>query len=195
MQPLNPDNALSLSPSVDALLQREAPLEYLEDWQQAILLEEKLVETENYQPFVVFRLDDEYFAIIASAVGEIIPLRTVHRLPHVNIPFIEGLINMNGRLRIFISMEKLLQLQEEQDALWKIGSMVVLIEKEGWGWTFMVTELLGVSHVTPDMIQPLATTKAMKATTHYIKGLFSWKGHLISILDEEILALRLRYSL
>lgn len=195
MDPLQQHNALSLlSPSVDALLQRDVPSEYLADWQQAILLDEKHAEEENYHPFVVFRLHDEYFAITASVIGEITLLRAVHRLPHVSIPFIEGLVNVNGRLRIFISMEKLLQLPREPNLSWKIGGVLVLIEKVGSGWTFMVTELLGVPHVTPEMIQPLAVT-ASKSTAHYMKGVFTWKGHTIAILDEEILALRLHHSL
>lgn len=193
---MNPDQHDDiLNRPVDALLQREVPLDYLTDWQQVLLQSDKYAEEENYQPLVVFRLYDEYFAITTSVIGEITHLRAVHRLPHSNSPFIEGIVNVSGRLREFISMEKLLQLSREQTVPWKIGGTLVLFEKDGNGWTFIVTEMLGVSHVFPEMMQEVPATVALKPVAHYMKGLFSWKGHSIAILDEEILALRMRHSL
>lgn len=185
---------LKQSHFVDELLDRKAPAEYLLDWQKAILLRKQHPERESHTPYIFFRLEKEYFAINALLVGEITTLRAVHHLPHMKIPFIEGLVNVNGRLRIFVCIEKLLALQNPKEPLVKKEEPLVLIEKEGFVWTFSVTEVLGMVYVPLQQIRAVPVV-AMRPSERDLKGLYPWQEHLVGLLDEELLTVRVRQGL
>lgn len=167
--------------NVDALAQDKTP-------------DEHPGEPLAYHPYVFFRIHEKYLALSALLIKEITTLRTMHRLPYMKVPFIEGVVNVNGRLRVLISLQKLLQLPKAEEIKPKRGTSLVLVEKEQFAWTFLATEVLGMLHVTPESIQPLPEP-TMTTTAHYMKGLFLSEKGLVGLLDEELLFLRLRHHL
>lgn len=179
------------SASLDTLLERAASQEYIQGWQQALLSAEKRKGAQERHPYVCFALQQEYFALSALVIGEITVLRAVHRLPHVKVPFIDGLVNVNGRLKMLVSMETFLPVKHRSPTTRKIGAPLILVEKDLFTWTFMVHEVLGLIHITPDMLQkPPMTNEKLK-----IKGLLFWKGRSMRVLDEESLMLNLEQAL
>lgn len=183
----------NLSPFVDKLLERKAPKDYLLEWQQAILLN-KHPEVKHHAPYVFFRLEQEYFAINALHVGEITTLRAIHRLPHMQATFVEGIVNVNGRLLLFVQIEKLLSLQTDQESIRKKETPLILVEKEGFVWAFSVTEVLGMLYIPAEQIKRVPVI-AVRSSVKEITGFYQWQEQLVGLLDEELLIARVRRSL
>lgn len=188
--------------AVDILLNRPPPLDYMQEWEAALGRE----KTENaaipHGAIVIFRLGSEYLALSSMVIGQITTLRTVHRIPHSKNPVMQGVVNVNGRLRLFVSLEAMLEiggkgrLGEKPEATpgSTADTPMILFEYEGEVWTFAVTEVLGVFHCDLTNLKNVPVT-VMKSSANYVKGVLNWKDRPVGLLDEGLLAFSLRRSL
>lgn len=57
---------------------------------------------------LVFRLGDEWLAMPTRALRQVAPTRAIHRVPHRKHPAVLGVVNIEGALRLCISLSALL---------------------------------------------------------------------------------------
>lgn len=187
-------------PAVTSLLNRAAPLDYVREWEDALGREKGDLKDASEGAIVIFRLASEHLALSSLVVGQITTMRTVHRVPHLKSPYVSGVVNINGRLRLFFSLESLLDMGDGRGARADEGvrerlvAPLILIEHEGEVWTFAAQEVLGVFHADLTHLKNVPVTVA-KSTANYVKGVLPWREKQVGLLDEALLCFSLRRSL
>lgn len=179
----------------DKLLRRTAPEDYIKEWEQYISADKEAELPSTLVPVVIFRIGDEYLALPTIAIGQITEMKPVHRIPHQRGRILKGLVNINGQLRLFVSLPNLLELGDVFKGVDAHEShSLLMIEQEGEVWVFAVTEVCGLHHCDLARLNNVPVTVA-KSTANYLKGVFSWTDRSVGMLDEGLLFFSLRRSL
>lgn len=181
--------------SADLLLRRSPPPDYLQEWETFICESKNKTVSADERAIVVFRISSEYLAISTSVVGQVTEIKPIHRIPHQRGPIVRGLVNISGQLRMFISVMNFLEIGEERktkDAKESQVSMMV-IERDGDVWAFAVSEVCGIIHHDPGLMQNVPVTVA-KSAANYLRGVFVWRENRVGLLDDELLFFSLRRS-
>ena len=132
------------------LLEREAPLEYKQQWAKryAQPLERTLRRGTS---FTVFRIGMEWLAIPTHAIKSIEDPVPIRRIPHRSNPVLRGIANLAGEIELVVSLEALLGIEHEVAAGEQITvrrrgrpilRMVRVIGESGL-FAFAVAEVLG----------------------------------------------------
>ena len=87
------------------LFDREATPEYLDEWTRQLAAADSTTVAESVS-VLLFRIGQEWLAIEARSVVEVIPLRPIHRVPHRTNGFLLGLANIRGELQLCVSLEQ-----------------------------------------------------------------------------------------
>lgn len=184
--------------AVDQLLHRASPTEYVEAWEAALGREKDDHQPIPHHAIVIFTLGGEHLALSSMVVGQITMMRRVHRVPHMKSSVIRGVVNMNGRLRLFISLESLLELEEKPKTQGPHrvteDSPMMMLEQNGEVWTFTVDKILGVFHCELSQMKNVPVTVS-KSTANYVKGVLNWRDQQVGLLDEDLLFFSLRRNL
>ncbi|MEI7728817.1 MAG: chemotaxis protein CheW [Verrucomicrobiota bacterium] len=180
-----------------ALLDREPPPGYYEDWTQRVA-QPRQPRLTGTKPVVIFRLGGEWLALPTTSFQEVAELRPVHSLPHRADTIVKGLINIRGELLICISLAALLGLETAPEPAAKKSRSAhqrLLVATHQTGRVvFPVTEVHGSRRYHPDDLKPLPSTVAL-TTARYSIGLLAWQQHLVGVLDAELLFYTLNRSL
>ena len=179
----------------DKLLRRAAPEDYIREWEQYISGDKEADLPSTLIPVVIFRIGEEYLALPTIAIGQITEMKPVHRIPHQRCKILKGLVNINGQLRLFVSLANLLELGDVFKGVEMHESHTLLmIEEEGEVWVFAVSEVCGLHHCDLARLKNVPVTVS-KSTANYLKGVFSWSDKNVGLLEEELLFFSLRRSL
>ncbi|AFY66650.1 chemotaxis protein CheW [Geitlerinema sp. PCC 7407] len=181
------------------LLDREAPRGYRHEWTERLSGDRRLDEA-GEQPHalspqalvsvVIFRLRQEWFALVAPLFREVASPSVIRTLPHRSNQVLLGLVNIRGEIQLCVSLADLLGLEGSEGPSRAISPVVysrfVVVEFEGSPWVFAVDELYGVHRLDVNTLQdtPIHVTQAR---SNFTRGLFTWKNHSVSYLDEELL--------
>ncbi len=186
------NSSLSTESSADRLLCRRPPKGYLEDCEKFVCQQQSDGSETHVRPTVIFRLGREFLAIPTAVVGQVTDLKPVHRIPHQRGQIIKGVTNVHGRLRLFVSMIRMLEIgSDRQIHEEKARRSMIVLEDQGEAWAFAVTEVCGTHNChLPDMKNVPVTVA--KSTANYLRGVFEWQGHDIGLLDDELLFFSLR---
>ncbi len=183
---------VSTESSADRLLCRNAPGGYLEDWKDFVSNEHDELANEHTCPLVVFKVCDELLAIPTAVVGQVTDLKPVHQIPHQRGSIIRGVTNVNGRLRLFMSMSRMLEIGGDEHALGKKSKKpMMVIENEGEVWAFAVADVCGTHNCDLRTMKNVPVNVA-KSTANYLRGVFAWQGHDVGLIDDELLFFSLR---
>lgn len=169
-----------------SLLEREISEDYLEAWTD---LEDELeARTTTRCSVVIFRLEAEWFALPALCFKEVTSVAPVHTLPHRSNAVLRGLVNIRGELQLCLSLTQFLglELNPAQTTSRVSYQRMVIVEKEGNTWVFVVDELYGVQPIYSHEIESLPGT-ASKARETYTRGILRWNNQTVSYLDDELL--------
>jgi chemotaxis-related protein WspD len=192
-----PTHEISVSP-VDLLLHRTSPPDYVQAWETSLGREKDTHERSPHHAIVIFVLGGEHLALSSLVVGQITMMRRVHRVPHTKSPVIRGVVNINGRLRIFISLGALLEIGGKSRSSGPheafIDFPMIMIEQNSEVWTFAVDKILGVFHCDLNDLKNVPVTVA-KSAANYVKGVLNWRDKQVALLDEELLFFSLRRNL
>ncbi len=136
------------------------------------------------QKYIVFELNDELFGINIAHVIEIIQMQEVFKVP--NTPsYIEGLINLRGKVFTLLNIKNKLNLPEkEQDD----EAMKILIIKTEFGsFGFMADTVNEIVEINDD--DEIQTT--LESITHidknYLQGTLNVNNQSIMLFDLEAL--------
>jgi purine-binding chemotaxis protein CheW len=138
-----------------------------------------IVDAEETEPFVIFRLGDEEFGVDVMNIREIAKITTITRVPR-SADFIEGLINLRGSLVTVINLRKrFISEPKKIDA----DSRIIIAELEDKPVGILVdatTEVLRVPVSDIEAMPEMVTTEISK---EYLKGVGKIGDRLIILLD------------
>ena len=116
--------------------------------------------------FVVFHLDNEEYATLATDLQEIIDIPEITTMP--NTPeFIRGILNLRGDIIVVLDLEKRFKLVREN----KIDQKHILVaEVDENPFGVLVDNVSGIIRVTPDQIKASPSLLSSKIDAKYISG-------------------------
>ncbi|MBN2082981.1 purine-binding chemotaxis protein CheW [bacterium] len=147
--------------------------------------EQALVHVEDAQHntfdlLVVFELCGQEYGLMASTVREIIRNRSTTRVPNSN-KYIDGVINLRGKIIPIFSMFRRLNLTEpEAEEVKHLTIMVV--ESEGNEAGLLVTRVTDVVKLAVEDINHTASRIGNQHSSKFIEGTVSLGNRLISLL-------------
>lgn len=145
---------------------------------------------------VVFRVGREWLALATALVWRVAPEGAIQPLPHRRSPVVLGLVNVEGRLVVCISLHQLLA--EEQTPAQRAGQAIfprLLVFDTGQGLLAApVDEVAGVVHYAAHQVQP--PPAALLATSNQqVVGLLQQGERRAGMLDPQRLINALRLHL
>ena len=136
--------------------------------------------TEQSQQVVVFDLSGETYALEIAFVNEIIRIQPITPVPG-SVDYIEGLINLRGRVTPVVDMRKRFDLPARATGE-RSRIIVMQISEDIVG--MIVDAVSEVITVSPDVIEPAArVVTALDA--EYIRGIAKVDGQLVAILNPD----------
>lgn len=178
----------------NVLLDRQPLMSYTQEWTDLLMKEKKVSKEVLLNTGVVLRLGQEWMALSALVFKEVAENRLIHKLPHRSGPYFLGLANIRGRLRICVSLHKLLDIpaaQEKRESGDNFYEKMIVVERGTDFWVFPVDEVHGVFRFERGDLKNVPVTVA-KSTANFLKGMLSWENKRIGVLDEDLLLNSLR---
>ncbi|MBR8837683.1 MAG: purine-binding chemotaxis protein CheW [Stigonema ocellatum SAG 48.90 = DSM 106950] len=182
------------------LLEREAPLEYVNEWTNILAKSQPdhsgsqtstaVAPLAQTLSVMIFRLLGEWLALPVRLFQEVTQPCAIHTIPHRSNELFLGLVNIRGEILMCISLENLLALETITDSPHHLSSVVpkrmVVVARDEERWVFTVDEVCGVYRFQLDELQA-APVVISKATEAYTKGVIRWQGQKVNYLDSDIL--------
>lgn len=164
------------------LLDREPPPGYGQGWVEAL----DALRTAPGRLVLVFRVaGDELLALPAHVLHEVTEWRVVRPVPHQRDGVLLGLANLRGDLRLCVSLEALLGLPRPHPGSRPPRGRLLGIGADAIDWVVPVQEALTLHEVSDEaLVAPPATVTA--SPSPYVRGLFTWRGHHVGLLDDEL---------
>jgi chemotaxis-related protein WspD len=184
-------NCPTYSAAGRALLEREAPPEYLAEWQRRLAVEKESGAADTTS-VLVFRLAEEWFALPARGFRRVADERPTHRVPHRSNAVFTGLVNVEGELLPCFSLSNALEIEGTSAA--KAAARILVLEREGELWACRVDEVGGVIQLESTAIGEVPVSVA-KSSSALARAVASWNGTKVAMLDDEALCRRLRQSM
>lgn len=131
---------------------------------------------------VIFRLAEQYFAFVGSAIKEILPgTETVFFVPGMSSS-VEGVINVRGDIESVIQLHSLLQLPYTLEKNSLSSSSLLLAHGQQIQSALRVDQLLDVVDVMASLVQPIpeAFPEHLQA---YVSGLLELNGLVVALLN------------
>ncbi len=152
----------------------------------------------NTLSVLVFRLGKEWLALPTVCFKEVTQRRPVHRIPHRSGKILQGLVNLNGNLELYIHLHALLQIEtlsvsDLNRIPYQLNRMMAII-KDGELWVFPVDEIEGIHNWNLSAIEDASATIS-KSILNYIRGVMHMDDKMIKLLDEELLFSSLKRSI
>jgi len=139
---------------------------------------------------VIFRLHQEWLALPAMVIAEIIDMRVIRKIPHRTDGILLGMTTLRGQLQLCISLHHLLEVDEGEEIKKAYGlaaaQRMIAIEKEKIRWVFPVDEIFGVFHCNKQQFENVPVTIS-KSKANFLKDVFKWEGRSIGLIDENLL--------
>jgi len=123
---------------------------------------------------VVFKVNDEQFAVEASYVQSINDMMEITKVPK-SADYIKGLINLRGNIISLLDINLLLDIEKGEGAQENI--IILNLQEESVGVT--VDQVDEVLEIEPDLIEKVETDR----NKAYIKGVINFKDRIITLID------------
>ena len=145
---------------------------------------------------LAFRIGSEWLALATAVLQEVAEFRPVHSIPHRRNRSILGLVNVRGELILCVSVGWLLGLVpggRTREPQGNSGRLLV-VAWEGKRLAFPVAEVHGVIQFQREQVSAPPSTVG-KGSRSFTRGMLSWEGRTIAILNAELLLSTLNQSL
>src|SRR5579883_1418958 len=132
------------------------------------------------EQLVVFRLGEDYFAMLISSVNEIIRLQKITPVPKAP-PFVEGVTNLRGRVIPVIDLRKRFGVEPKPD-----GHMarIIVVEQGERLLGMMVDAVDEVLTVPSNTIEPV-DEMVVSVDSQFLSGIVRLEDRLIIMLDQD----------
>ncbi|MBO3458712.1 chemotaxis protein CheW [Aetokthonos hydrillicola Thurmond2011] len=185
-----------------SLLEREAPVEYLNEWTSilsktqsehsvsASQLSTTVLGLAQTISVMIFRLGGEWLALPVRLFQEVTQPCTIHSIPHRTNELFLGLVNIRGEILMCVSLSHLLDLETIADSTNHLSSVtpqrMVVVGTNEERWVFTVDEVCGIHRFHNQELQA-APVVISKATEAYTKGVIHWQDQKVNYLDSDLL--------
>lgn len=142
--------------------------------------EKEAVEVTTNQQLIGFVLGDELFGVDILTVQEIIRDTTITAIPDAP-DFLEGVINLRGRIVPVIDLRKRLKLVEPGQI--NVDPWIIILSVEGRTTGFMVDRVTKVLNVPKQSIKPAPDIVVAGLKSQYIQGVCKMDQHLLILLN------------
>ncbi|MGH4125783.1 MAG: chemotaxis protein CheW [Clostridium sp.] len=123
---------------------------------------------------VVFKVNDEQFAVEASIVQSINDMMEITKVPK-SADYIKGLINLRGNIISLLDINLLLDIEKSVGSQENI--IILNLQEESVGVT--VDQVDEVLEIEENLIEKVETDR--KKT--YIKGVINFKDRIVTLID------------
>lgn len=130
------------------------------------------------QQLVLFDLASEHYAIDSMNVREIIRMQAITRIPGAP-PFVEGVINLRGKVTPVMDLRRRLGMEEGQETK---ETRIVVVEVEGQDVGLIVDGVSEVLRIPVSVIEPTSTIVAPEEAD-YVLGVAKLETKLVILLD------------
>lgn len=181
--------------ALKSLLNRKPPENYIEELSEIYSEKIEISDNQLLTSFFVFRLQDEWFGLLAETIKEVVDLKKVHKIPHKSHDILLGTVNISGQFKLLVSLEKILDLSlsiEKKDPYKK--EQLIVFSQDQREWVIKVSEIIGIKRFNLNNIKnvPITLTKSIN---NYLKGIIRSENKDIGLIDEELLFYSLNRSL
>jgi chemotaxis-related protein WspD len=170
------------------MLDRPAPLtQAFASLTAAPVRSQALAQARN-EGSLVFRVGAEWLALPAAALRHVDEARTIHTLPHRRSAAVLGVVNVRGVLTLAASLAALLRIEPTAPGgQQRAGTPRLLVtEWAGAATAFPVDHIEGIASFSADELLPAPATLAQSAARH-VRGVTSWRGRSVGVLDADAL--------
>ncbi|MGH4050347.1 MAG: chemotaxis protein CheW [Clostridium sp.] len=123
---------------------------------------------------VIFKVNDEQFAVEASKVQSINDMMAITKVPKSEI-YIKGLINLRGNIISLLDINLLLDIKKGDGLQENI--IILNLDEESVGVT--VDQVDEVLEIKEDLIEKVETDRKRA----YIKGVINFKDRIVTLID------------
>ncbi|MEJ2182572.1 MAG: chemotaxis protein CheW [Nitrospirota bacterium] len=143
---------------------------------------EHLRDREDILQLVTFALGSEDYAVDILKVQEINRMTDIARVPKAP-PFVEGVINLRGRVIPVVSLRKRFGLPEKQS---DEKSRIIVMDVRGVIVGLMVDSVSEVLRIPPSTVEEAPNLNA-EVATEFIQGIAKLDDRLIILIDMDAL--------
>jgi chemotaxis-related protein WspD len=145
---------------------------------------------------LLFRVNAEWLALPAHLFQEVAERRRVHSLPHRRQGPVLGLVNVRGELLICVSLGHVLGLDRVPPRKMQrtIYDRLLVAKWNEHSFVFPADEVRGIHRFQALELREPPSTLANSKLSH-TRGVFSWQGRTVGLLDAELLFSSLNRSL
>ncbi len=127
---------------------------------------------------VTFTLAQEEYAVDILKVQEINRMKEITRVP--NAPYyVEGVINLRGKVIPVVSLRKMFGLPEEED---RSKQKIMIMDIQGVTIGVVVDTVSEVLRISKDIVEP-PPSMTYSVSTEFISGIAKLQDRLIILLD------------
>lgn len=126
---------------------------------------------------VVFKLGDEEFGVDITQVKEIMKMTQITKIPCA-LSFVEGLINLRGKVTAVVDLRKKLNIKTDQQK----NAKIIIVEIDGNTLGMIVDSVIGVLRLSDVEIEPVPSLMTHQ-NLGYIWGIGKLKERLLILLD------------
>jgi purine-binding chemotaxis protein CheW len=137
-----------------------------------------MMESESKQ-YVVFKLGHEEYGFDVANVREIQSIEQITAV-HGSARYIEGVMNLRGKLVTIIDMRKRFGMAPSTE---KTDTKIVVIDAPDAPVGFIVDEVTEVVHISSDAVEKVPSHIASKIESEYVLGIAKRDDRLITLLD------------
>jgi purine-binding chemotaxis protein CheW len=142
--------------------------------------EKEAVEVTSNHQLIGFVIGDELFGVDILTVQEIIRDTTITAIPDAP-DFLEGVINLRGRIVPVIDLRKRLKLVAPEQI--NVDPWIIILSVEGRTTGFMVDRVTKVLNVPKQSIKPAPDIVVAGLKSQYIQGVCKMDQHLLILLN------------
>lgn len=171
------------------LFDRPHPPGYIEEWRK--FMEQSKLSKPVGQSVMVFRIDDEWLALPTIAIEKITTIQSIHKLPFRTNAVLLGVTNIDGELRMAISLQALLGMtpstpESDNKKLHLSHNQAILLAKDNSFFVFSVNEISGIAIFSPNNAENVPMTIS-SSREHYTTNLFKYKNKHVGLLDSNLM--------
>lgn len=138
-------------------------------------------ETAQEQQITVFRLSDEIYGADIRKVYEIIMLQKITKIPRTP-HFVEGIINLRGKIIPVIDLRKRLRLSCKD---FGEDTRIMVVDIGGNTAGAIVDEVSEVLSISRASVEPPSSLVTGTVETEYLEGIINQEDRLIILLNIE----------
>lgn len=143
-----------------------------------VVKEQRPAESVQILQLVTFTLGGEEYAVNILKVQEINRMKEITRVP--NAPYyVEGVINLRGKVIPVVSLRKMFGLPEEED---RMKQKIMIMDIQGTTIGLIVDTVSEVLRISANIVEP-PPPMTYSVSSEFISGIAKLEDRLIILLD------------